>query len=465
LQQEIRTEILRIKGTRHYKAEAAFSVGELVPDADILLVPEPQNPHDKNAVAVLSSKRKMLGHISKDIAAKYQVLCFDNKIIQAKVHSSVISGDHAQLDIRISVTHILERQSFKHQPTASVLPGSPGTYEISLQCGPTYIGATSNLRRRYGQHLNALQNETHSNNALQADFNISGLDSFAFIVLRNTSTKAEAEDFESFEIISRLKNGKSLYNKTLDGKGTINTNSQSSNTISDVFFAKEPRAEPNKPEQITEPDPFLKSFQDKENPRLEKLARLKSYDASLIVSHTDKANVNLHEFRTTQNSISHAHEIPSVKETPSVKHFLQSFKEYKAKKKTAKSDLFLEEFREEERSRLAELAKARAQGKHVRIENFYPSVVINSDQKTKKSDWKTFESQVKSIKEPRDKNGQTALHRAAVNGDSVEILKLIDSGAHKTPKDSHGKTPWDYAKISKKLIGSTAYYVLKSRDQ
>jgi hypothetical protein len=134
LQREIRTEILRVKGTRHYKAKAAFSVGELGPEADILLVPEPQNPYDKNAVAVLSSKRKMLGHISKDIAAKYQLLCFQHKILKVKIHSIDTSDDHALLDIRISVTHSLEKQLFKHKPNISALPSTPGTYEISLQC-------------------------------------------------------------------------------------------------------------------------------------------------------------------------------------------------------------------------------------------------------------------------------------------------------------------------------------------
>ena len=235
MQQEIRTEILRIKGTRHYKAKIAFSIGELDPGADILLVPEPQNPHDKNAVAVLSENKKMLGHISKDVAPKYQLLCFENKIIQVKVHSADHSDDHALLNIRIAVTHHVAKQSFKPKLGAPVLPKSSGTYEISLQCGPTYIGATDNLKRRYAQHLNELQNQSHSNKVLQADFDASALDNFIFTILRETSTKAQAEHFESVEIISRLEKGESLYNKTLDGKGTSNTNSQSTNTISDVF--------------------------------------------------------------------------------------------------------------------------------------------------------------------------------------------------------------------------------------
>ena len=235
MQQLTRTEILRIKGTRHYKAGAAFSIGELEIGTNILLVPEPQNPHDKNAVAVLSVNRKMLGHISKEVAAKYQLLCLENKIIQVKVHSANTSDDHALFDIRIAVTHNLAQQSSKSNLAAPILPNSSGTYEISLQCGPTYIGATKNLKKRYAQHLHELQNNTHSNKVLQADFNISPLKNFTFTVLRETSTKAEAEYFESDEIISRLKKGNTLYNKTLDGQGTSITNSQSTNTISDVF--------------------------------------------------------------------------------------------------------------------------------------------------------------------------------------------------------------------------------------
>ena len=304
MQQEIRTEILRIKGTRHYKAKIAFSIGELDPGADILLVPEPQNPHDKNAVAVLSENKKMLGHISKDVAPKYQLLCFENKIIQVKVHSADHSDDHALLNIRIAVTHHVAKQSFKPKLGAPVLPKSSGTYEISLQCGPTYIGATDNLKRRYAQHLNELQNQSHSNKVLQADFDISALGSFTFIVLRETSTKAQAEHFESVEIISRLEKGESLYNKTLDGQGTINTNPQSSNTISDIFSASEQVAELDHPDGIT-----------------------------------------------------------------------------------GKSDRFLEKFREEERSRLMDLAKARDQKKKNQIENSGPDLISNQQKKVKKSGW------------------------------------------------------------------------------
>ena len=66
--------------------------------------------------------------------------------------------------------------------------------------------------------------------------------------------------------------------------------------------------------------------------------------------------------------------------------------------------------------------------------------------------------------EPIDEVGQTALHRAAILGDSLEILALIDAGASKNIKDDYGKTPWDYAKLNEKVTGTTAYYALKGSD-
>ena len=66
--------------------------------------------------------------------------------------------------------------------------------------------------------------------------------------------------------------------------------------------------------------------------------------------------------------------------------------------------------------------------------------------------------------EPIDEVGQTALHRAAILGDSIEILTLLDAGASKNIKDDYEKTPWDYAKLNEKVTGTTAYYALKCSD-
>ena len=47
-------------------------------------------------------------------------------------------------------------------------------------------------------------------------------------------------------------------------------------------------------------------------------------------------------------------------------------------------------------------------------------------------------SHIELLDEPRDKEGQKALHHAAVKGESVTILDVIDVGVHKHPKTNMG---------------------------
>ena len=227
---QIRTDILRVKGTRHYEAELAFKHGELATNAKILLEPQPQNSHDKNAVAVLSYERTMLGHISRDVAAKYQELCFDDGIYRVYIQTATRSDDHALFDIRIAVTYTTTSDSI-----STSLPTTPGAYEISLKLGVTYIGATENLNRRYKQHVNQLTNKSHPNKALQKDFNNVGYEDLTFKVLKRTKSRLDAENYESSQISKRLENGEQLYNKTIDGKGRKSSNYDSQNTVSDFF--------------------------------------------------------------------------------------------------------------------------------------------------------------------------------------------------------------------------------------
>ena len=229
LKAEIRTVILRIKGTRHYQTDLAFTSGELANGSDIYLAPEPKNPHDKNAVSVLSSNQKNLGYISKDISAKYKNLLIEELIHQVKVHSAKRSTDHALFDVRIAVTYT--SSSGEH---GASIPSSPGAYEISFNPGVAYIGSTENLSRRYKQHLNKLNNASHPNNALQNAFDRHGLEAFSFTVLAYTKTRLDAEKFEHSEISKRLQLGERLYNKTFDGKGVKSSNIDSLRTVSDL---------------------------------------------------------------------------------------------------------------------------------------------------------------------------------------------------------------------------------------
>lgn len=213
----IRKDILRIKGCRYYETASALSAGELGRGAPIILCPEPENPHDKNAVKVLTRSDRMIGHISRNIAKKYQELCFQEMIHEVVIWSSQKVQDSAKYDIRIAVTYTVLGSRFRFN-----LPTSAGAYGISLGTGCLYIGATANLRRRYLQHVNLLLNESHPNKPLQEDFDRYGLEAFEFTLIQSTSSMSEAEEIEAEEIRSRVAAGKSVYNKTSDGKGIKN---------------------------------------------------------------------------------------------------------------------------------------------------------------------------------------------------------------------------------------------------
>jgi len=66
----MKTVLLRVKGAKYYHAEELIGSGDIFEGAPVILKPEPDNKYDKNAVAIYSNTDEMIGHISKDIAAK-----------------------------------------------------------------------------------------------------------------------------------------------------------------------------------------------------------------------------------------------------------------------------------------------------------------------------------------------------------------------------------------------------------
>lgn len=230
----MRAVTIKLKGARYYDAEAAHACGDLALSKSVLLKPEPNNRYDKNAVAVLSLSGKMMGHISRDIAGKYKELVLLDQVVESSVYSADKINDYQKFDIRISITYFAPDIEFGVR-----FPETAGTYLITLGIDRVYIGATGNLKRRCKDHLRDLFNKTHANNTLQADFNHKNLDSFKFIVLREAESLQEAEEFESKEILRRMRSGEKLYNKTLDGKGLYSRSLHSQRTVSDIYIASE----------------------------------------------------------------------------------------------------------------------------------------------------------------------------------------------------------------------------------
>ena len=98
---------IRVKGAMYYQAESAFTGGELLEGRSISLKPEPHNKYDSNAVAIYSCQNKMLGHIARNIAEKYQKLCLANQISSAQIVSAKRTDDFSKFDIRVSISYFV----------------------------------------------------------------------------------------------------------------------------------------------------------------------------------------------------------------------------------------------------------------------------------------------------------------------------------------------------------------------
>ena len=135
-----RTDALKIKGVKYYEGKRLFDAGLLKEDQTVNLCPQPENPHDSNAVAVKTISDEMLGHVSRRIAAKYQALAIYDQVHSSKIKSiSVVSG-YEVLDIRVLVTYSHVSHEYECE-----IPITPGVYEIKLGSDFSYIGSTKTL--------------------------------------------------------------------------------------------------------------------------------------------------------------------------------------------------------------------------------------------------------------------------------------------------------------------------------
>jgi group I intron endonuclease len=228
-----RTDAIKIKGVKYYQGKRLFDAGLLKEDQLVNLCPEPENPHDSNAVAVKTISDEMLGHVSRRIAAKYQALAIYDQVHSSKIKSiSVVSG-YEVLDIRVLVTYSHVSHEYEYE-----IPITPGVYEIKLGSDFSYIGSTKNLKKRCSQHLSQLNSNIHVNKNIQNDFNKYGLDSFQFSILETTNDHDTALKLEEKIINEYFHCGKKLYNKTLDGRGISNPREPSKNNNGNLIDRK-----------------------------------------------------------------------------------------------------------------------------------------------------------------------------------------------------------------------------------
>lgn len=216
---------LAVKGTRYHKAAELLQNGSLSSGLEIRLKHQPDNPHDKNAVAVLVNRTgAMLGHLSRELAPKYATLVNSGKIIEAYVADIRKNGAYINIDLRVvyeqSDDQLAEKHSSRLWMSYAVLPETPGVYLIqNIESGRQYIGSSNNIKERVRSHIGDLLLGRHANHSIQSEYNCLGLNYFEAKVILSGIALSCLTEKEAEIISSALANGAALYNSTEDGQG------------------------------------------------------------------------------------------------------------------------------------------------------------------------------------------------------------------------------------------------------
>ena len=169
------TTSFSVNGSRFYHASDALKNGTLAVGAGIRLIHQPENPHDKNAVAVLLEQTgSMLGHVPRDLAPRYASLLNRGHIEASVASVSQLSGN-IELVIRVSY----QKPDEDRAPKSEQLPSTPGIYVIRHDATDiVYVGQSNNIRERWKAHETALVKKRHSNSKLQKACLDSGITGF-----------------------------------------------------------------------------------------------------------------------------------------------------------------------------------------------------------------------------------------------------------------------------------------------
>ena len=213
-----RTTKLKVTGTYYYNGVRLYNGGLLRPDQEVELKPEPENPHDGNAVSV-RYKGEKIGHLSREMAAKYQPLIMQGSLKESVVSTCSINDSGQALDLSLRVRDVEHEDAHDDWRACSRLPSTPGVYEIRFSQAAYYVGSTINLRRRCNEHIRRLRGSIHTNDELQALFARHGEQNFEFYTVKRLADLASAVVLEGTHIQRLLNKGVKLVNMTMDGKG------------------------------------------------------------------------------------------------------------------------------------------------------------------------------------------------------------------------------------------------------
>jgi hypothetical protein len=243
----LRTEI---RGLYYYHAEEEHSSGNIKKGSSLLLVPEPDNPHDKNAIEIKNKQTgKKLGYIPKEQAIQMQRHLLANKDYVARIISIRRTGNRLFIDIDIVANWIenpnrivtpsfqgerLTQENFNLREAA----GKSGIYQIlNTVNGKRYIGQSTNISRRWAEHLDLLTKGLHHSSKLQREWNQYGEVKFKFQVLKEVTDTANLDLIEE-EYIQKFNSYHGGYNSSPKAKPDFHQVGINRNIVTAVSFSQ-----------------------------------------------------------------------------------------------------------------------------------------------------------------------------------------------------------------------------------
>jgi hypothetical protein len=225
------TQILVLRGTKHYGAHAAHHAGRLIFGARVELVPEVGNPHDANAMyARLSATGQKLGYINRDIVVRYRHLVLKGAVRAASIHEAEWKKwSDGTPRLRVSIAVVYEDAATAKGTSSGIRNSSvpndvdavPGVYAIvNDRVSRSYIGASRNVKARVRKHLHDLGSGVHHNPVMQRDYTSQRGDGFRVQVLFRIHHVHLLADAEERAIAAALAAKQKLYNLTNDGQGS-----------------------------------------------------------------------------------------------------------------------------------------------------------------------------------------------------------------------------------------------------
>jgi hypothetical protein len=97
----MRSSLIPVRGTRYYQARAAKTAGRLRKGTSLILVRQPENPHDSTAVAICLRDGTMLGYVPKERSAEFFEASLGGDIVSASIHAVRTDANEIAIDAKV----------------------------------------------------------------------------------------------------------------------------------------------------------------------------------------------------------------------------------------------------------------------------------------------------------------------------------------------------------------------------